>query len=52
MLLSVPQVLKDGTTLADNKVGENGFLVVMVQKVTLFCLCFVLSQCWEDCNAH
>ena len=27
------QVLKDGTTLADNKVGENGFLVVMVQKV-------------------
>ncbi|KAK9826231.1 hypothetical protein WJX74_001551 [Apatococcus lobatus] len=26
------KVLKDGTTLADNKVGENGFLVVMVQK--------------------
>ena len=35
--LSLPrcsQVLKDGTTLADNKVGENGFLVVMVQKVS------------------
>lgn len=44
MLLSEPQVLKDGTTLADNKVGENGFLVVMVQKVTLICLCLMQAH--------
>ncbi len=35
------QVLKDGTTLADNKVGENGFLVVMVQKVKQLQSCLV-----------
>ena len=29
------QVLKDDTTLADNKVSENGFMVIMVTKVTL-----------------
>ena len=27
------QVLKDDTTLEDNKVSENGFMVVMVTKV-------------------
>ena len=30
------QVLKDDTTLADNKVSENGFMVVMVSKVFCF----------------
>ena len=29
------QVLKDDTTLADNKVSENGFMVIMVTKVML-----------------
>jgi hypothetical protein len=34
------QILKDETTLAENKVTENGFLVVMVQKVWKFPLLF------------
>lgn len=33
------QVLKDDTTLADNKVSENGFMVVMVSKVSCFIPC-------------
>lgn len=31
----IPQVLKDDTTLAENKVSENGFMVIMVTKVAL-----------------
>jgi hypothetical protein len=31
-------VLKDDTTLAENKVSENGFMVIMVTKVSLLLL--------------
>ena len=36
--LSLHQVLKDDTTLAENKVSENGFMVIMVTKVSLLLL--------------
>jgi len=36
--LSLHQVLKDDTTLAENKVSENGFMVIMVTKVLLLLL--------------
>ena len=32
-MMSRFQVLKDDTTLEENKVSENGFMVVMVTKV-------------------
>lgn len=35
LLIHNGKVLKDETTLADNKVSEEGFLVVMLSKVTL-----------------
>ena len=34
LLIYNGKVLKDGSTLADNKVSEDGFLVVMLSKVT------------------
>lgn len=33
LLIHQGKVLKDDTTMADNKVAENGFLVVMLTKV-------------------
>jgi UV excision repair protein RAD23 len=33
LLIHQGKVLKDDTTMADNKVSENGFLVVMLTKV-------------------
>jgi len=44
LLIHNGKVLKDETTLADNKVTEDGFLVVMLSKVILcyfFCFVFV-----------
>jgi UV excision repair protein RAD23 len=35
LLIHQGKVLKDDTTMADNKVAENGFLVVMLTKVCL-----------------
>ena len=35
LLIHNGKVLKDETTLADNKVSEDGFLVVMLSKVYL-----------------
>lgn len=37
LLIHQGKVLKDETTMADNKVAENGFLVVMLTKVRLRC---------------
>lgn len=34
LLIHNGKVLKDETTLADNKVSEEGFLIVMLSKVT------------------
>lgn len=45
LLIHNGKVLKDETTLVENKVTEEGFLVVMLSKVlTLFCyqFCFLL----------
>lgn len=36
LLIHNGKVLKDETTLADNKVSEDGFLVVMLSKVIFF----------------
>lgn len=36
LLIHNGKVLKDETTLADNKVSEDGFLVVMLSKVYFF----------------
>jgi UV excision repair protein RAD23 len=36
LLIHQGKVLKDDTTMADNKVSENGFLVVMLTKVRFF----------------
>ena len=36
LLIHNGKVLKDETTLAENKVTEDGFLVVMLSKVTIF----------------
>lgn len=43
MLIHQGKVLKDDTTLQDNKVQENSFIVVMLSKVYLVCL--VLWKC-------
>lgn len=39
LLIHQGKVLKDETTMADNKVSEGGFLVVMLTKVGLLCCC-------------
>lgn len=36
MLIHQGKVLKDGTTLGENEVVENSFLVIMLSKVLLF----------------
>jgi hypothetical protein len=36
MLIHQGKVLKDGTTLDENKVVENSFIVIMLSKVNLF----------------
>lgn len=38
MLIHQGKVLKDGTTLEENKVAENSFVVVMLSKVYIACL--------------
>ena len=44
LLIHNGKVLKDETTLADNKVTEEGFLVVMLSKVTAFVFYFFCSR--------
>lgn len=40
MLIHQGKVLKDGTTLEENKVAENSFVVIMLSKVNLCsCVC-------------
>jgi UV excision repair protein RAD23 len=39
LLIHQGKVLKDETTMADNKVSEGGFLVVMLTKVGLLHCC-------------
>ena len=41
LLIHNGKVLKDETTLADNNVSEDGFLVVMLSKVYFFITCFL-----------
>jgi len=43
LLIHNGKVLKDETTLADNKVSEDGFLVVMLSKVLLWISIMLLS---------
>ena len=43
MLIHQGKVLKDGTTLEENQVAENSFVVIMLTKVTI-----VLLSCWES----
>lgn len=46
MLIHQGKVLKDGSTLEENKVAENSFLVIMLSKVNLsFIAFFVLENC-------
>jgi len=44
LLIHNGKVLKDETTLADNKVSEDGFLVVMLSKVSWISL-FLSYSC-------
>ncbi|GJZ28272.1 zinc finger, CCHC-type containing protein [Tanacetum coccineum] len=37
MLIHQGKVLKDGTTLEENKVAENSFIVIMLSKVNVYC---------------
>lgn len=39
MLIHQGKVLKDGTTLAENNVAENSFVVIMLTKVVLIFFC-------------
>lgn len=48
LLIHNGKVLKDETTLAENKVSEDGFLVVMLSKVYLF-LPFT-KPCLNNCH--
>lgn len=43
MLIHQGKVLKDGTTLEENKVAENSFIVIMLSKVNLFLFCCIHS---------
>lgn len=57
VILPSPQVLKDDTTLEDNKVSENGFMVVMVTKVCMLrtraaCKLISMSIPEELCYLH
>lgn len=38
MLIHQGKVLKDTTTLAENQVAENNFIVIMLSKVHFICL--------------
>lgn len=44
MLIHQGKVLKDDTTLEENKVAENSFLVIMLSKVNLS---FITFSCWK-----
>jgi hypothetical protein len=44
LLIHNGKVLKDETTLAENKVSEDGFLVVMLSKVYLFIYSNIFKQ--------
>lgn len=45
MLIHQGKVLKDGTSLEENKVAENSFIVIMISKVNLsFCFYFPLLK--------
>ena len=44
LLIHNGKVLKDETTLAENKVTEDGFLVVMLSKVTIFFSLFYVCR--------
>jgi UV excision repair protein RAD23 len=45
LLIHNGKVLKDETTLVDNKVTEDGFLVVMLSKVIFFLVLLLFSFC-------
>ena len=45
LLIHNGKVLKDETTLVDNKVTEDGFLVVMLSKVIVFFVLLLFSFC-------
>jgi hypothetical protein len=45
LLIHNGKVLKDETTLVDNKVTEDGFLVVMLSKVIFFFVLLLFSFC-------
>lgn len=44
MLIHQGKVLKDSTTLEENKVAENSFIVIMLTKVTK-----LIYLSWKDC---
>lgn len=44
MLIHQGKVLKDGTTLEENKVAENSFVVIMLTKVKVPTLLIVVAQ--------
>jgi len=44
MLIHQGKVLKDGTTLEENKVAENSFIVIMLSKVKLSFISFSVSK--------
>lgn len=46
MLIYQGKVLKDDTTLEENKVAENSFVVIMLTKVTFFFLSVFLQNCF------
>ena len=43
MLIHQGKVLKDGTTLEENKVAENSFIVIMLSKVKVYCYSVLCS---------
>lgn len=47
MLIHQGKVLKDGTTLEENKVAENSFIVIMLSKVKISLLIFFLFWKWK-----
>lgn len=46
ILIYQGKVLKDDTTLEENKVAENSFVVIMLTKVTFFFLSVFLQNCF------
>lgn len=56
MLIHQGKILKDDTTLDDNKIAENSFIVIMLSKVVIVYIIKLFSALWYGniniCDMH